>query len=116
MYPATYNPQFIQGDTWSLQVSLSSYVSDPASAAAYDLTGHTAKSQLRRKPEASATVFEFDCDIPTPSAGVINLTGAASATELIPAGSFYWDLQIESSSTRYTVLRGAATVTAGVTR
>lgn len=119
--PAIYNPVLQQGDKWDWAVSLTTYLTPTSSATTFDLTGYTAKSQLRKKPEATKLMLEFTCDIPTPSLGQINLTAYPSATAFVPAGTYAWDLQISGTSGTvsgnvYTILSGYAAVSPDVTR
>lgn len=119
MNPTIYNPTFYQGDTWGLQISVTQLVS--GSYTNYDLTGYTAKSQLRKRADAELPAFEFTCNIPSPSGCLINLSGAPSATALVPAGSYAWDVEISGSSGTnsgavYTITKGYAAVAAEVTR
>ena len=119
MIPSVYNPTLYQGDTWNLVASVTQYIA--GSYTDYDLTGYTAKSQLRRRPDASASMFDFSCTIPVSSGCLISMTGAPSATALVPAGSYVWDVQISGTSGTnsgcvYTVARGMAAVVAEVTK
>lgn len=118
MLPAIFNPKFYQGDSWDFTASFTQYIS--GSASAYDLTGYTARSQLRKSAALPAVVAEFQCFIDTPPSGLIRLYMHPSATANIPAGVYAWDLEISgsgvNSGTVKTLLYGQAAVINEVTR
>ena len=119
MSPYNYSPVFYQGDSWVLDIGVTQLVS--GSAAAFDLTGYTAKSQMRKSMASSATMLDFTCTIAAPSGGNINLSASPSLTALVPAGTYVWDVQISGTSgtasgTVQTIARGYALVEAEVTK
>lgn len=92
-------------------------------AAAVDLTGYTARMQLRASPSAATTVVSIT-DVPS-SQGVITLGGVAgtieifindATTTLITAGGVY-DLELIAPSTDVTrLVQGKYTISPNVTK
>lgn len=112
--PANYNFVIPQGaswdDVWTLKIS----------GAAYDLTGCTARLQLRTSPSATTAALSL-----TQASGIV-LGGAAgtvtfnvtdTVTAAIAAGRYFYDLEIESAgglTNRW--MQGYCTVSAEVSR
>lgn len=81
-----------------------------------DLTGYTAKAQLRRGPAdcAPEVSAEMGTTVVLPNIVVLSLTNAVTSTL---CGRYQWDLDLHTDLGQIvTVLAGAAIVTAEVTR
>ena len=67
-----------------------------------DLTGRTAKCQIRENADALEVISEVECTI-DPEAGSIKLLIPAEETALIPTGCYVYDLKTTDVSgiTRY---------------
>lgn len=82
---------------------------------AYDLTGHTVDSQMRKNYASSAAVT-FVCSHNN-AQGQINLSLSKTITNEIEPGRYMYDVEITApggSTTR--VVEGIITVTPGITR
>jgi hypothetical protein len=108
--PGDYPLTLYRGDTYHWQFTL---WTDDAKTVPADLTGATAKAEIRDTPGGS-TIVATVCVITLPNIVDMQLLAAASAT-LPPKG--VWDLQITytSSGSVMTVLAGQVLVTADVT-
>lgn len=110
----TYNITTIAGDTIEFQVLLK----DPSDAP-MDLTGYTAKAQIRASATATDVLLEFNVIGSLDSTGLIHLRIEAPATEILrTTNAGVWDLEITrtSDNTRLTVLGGTVRASLDVTR
>lgn len=84
-----------------------------------NLTGYTAKMQLRRRANA-AVIFELSGSnsriLLGGTAGTISMEITAEDTATIPAGNYVYDLELTSSSTTGKLLRGTVVVSGEVTK
>lgn len=114
MAPGKYDLAIYQGDSFSITVFLKQ---EEDGNPAYDLTGWTAKAQMRSKdPAENATVaIEFTCTVDA-EAGSIEVSASASETALVVAGRYSYDLQITDGNLVQTILRGTAIVSEEVTK
>ena len=104
-----------QGDDWAAMVT----VTNPDFTAA-DLTGYTAQAQIRTGPadQNPYVAAEMLTAVVTPNLISLSLTHAQTVL-LDDAINYFWDLQITSGTNPpeiTTLLTGAVTVTAEVTR
>jgi len=82
---------------------------------AYDLTGHTVASQMR-KNYMSSFAYTFVCTHNS-TQGQINLSLSKDTTNEIEPGRYMYDVEITSSGgTTTRVVEGIITVTPGITR
>ncbi len=83
----------------------------------YDLTGFTARGQIRRS-YTSATSYSFILTINNPTLGEINLELPNSVTSTMRAGRYVYDIEIVESETGdiTRVVEGQVEITARVTR
>jgi len=97
------------------------YISGGIATAPYDITGFSARMQLRSLPDSPEVVLDLTTDnggiaINGPD-GVIAVHATAAQTTAIDEGPYYYDLEIESNSLIVTrVSQGQAIVSAEVTR
>lgn len=107
-------------------------VTDGEPGTPVDLTGYTARMQVRRTLDAPEVLLELTTsgttarivlgavtpdDTPVPASGIVTLWVEATPMESIPAGSFVYDLEMVSPSgfvTRF--VEGKLKVLAEVTR
>lgn len=112
MTAGNYNLVIDQGADFAVQLTISE------EGAAKNLTGYSARAQLRSKKTDSTVTASFTCDVINPSNGIILMSMNNSITEGISAGIYYYDLELFTSGdanvTR--LLEGQATVTQEVTR
>jgi hypothetical protein len=107
MQPATLPLDFYRGDSQRIQVKLWIATDQP-----YDLTGVTAKSEIRDRP-AGTRITEMACVITLPN--IIDLFLAADDSHKLPSKGA-WDLQLTyASGDVKTPLAGPVTVTPDVT-
>jgi hypothetical protein len=101
-----------RGDDYRVVVSLAT------NGAPFNLTGYTAKAQIRPSTATGATLTaEFDVTIDSPATdGTITLELGHAVTEALTSGG-YWDLQItDGTGWVSTVVSGAVTLVPDVTR
>jgi hypothetical protein len=104
-----------QGDTWSLEIAWTDDEGLPV-----DLTGATAKMQMRPSAGSEVLVLELSSAngrIVVDPAGKINLLVSAEDTALLPAKSGVYDLEVtRTSGVVKKLIRGSYLVTPEVTR
>jgi len=109
-----YNITMDQGAQWTLQV-----VYDNNNGTPFDLTGYTARMQVRPKFGSDNAVLTLS----SPSSGIV-ITGATGTLELtattaqtgdIPGGFYVYDLEITSGGVVTRLMQGSVTVRDQVT-
>ena len=83
----------------------------------YDLTGHTARGQIR-KNYTSSTYYPFVVTINRPLQGEIEIEVDNAVTAVMKPGRYVYDIEITESLTgdRTRVVEGQVEITPGVTR
>jgi hypothetical protein len=108
--PGAYQLDIYRGDSFRRQIML---WMDQEKTQPADLTGVTAKAEIRDKP-AGAKITPMVCTITMPNKVDAGLTAVASAGLIISKG--VWDLQLTYPSGEVvTVLAGPVVVTPDVT-
>ena len=115
MRPGKYNFVCPQGATFSKQLS---YLIESVPV---DLTGYTARMQVREKPSSSSTIVDLTTENGGITlgglAGTVLLEISASDTESLVPKTYVYDLELESSEGFVVrLIEGQFTVTAEVTR
>ena len=112
MAAGTYNFTLEQGSTFSRQITVQE------NSSALNLTGYTARMQMRSTHDSSSIALTFTAAIANPATnGKINLGATATATAAVEEGIYVYDLEIESSGGVVTrLMEGTVTVTPEVTR
>ena len=83
--------------------------------AAIDLTGYTAKAQIRPSVNSKTLISEFSVEI-VPAQGALTLCLQADETEILNPGTYEWDLQlIDPYGNVYYYLYGKTNVIGRVT-
>lgn len=103
-----------QGSTFRYQVS----VSDTNDDTAFDLTGFTATSHIKKTYKSVSASATFTCGFAgdNPVSGGITLSLTDEQTKLLPAGRYMFDVVIESiTGDIFRVVEGLIEVTPGVT-
>lgn len=104
-----------QGDTWALEILLQDEQDKPV-----DLTGATAKMQMRPFPSSAMVVAELSTEnqrITIDPAGKVALLLAADVTAALPARSGVYDLEVKFADSVVTkIIGGSFQVLAEVTR
>lgn len=108
--PPSYALSIYRGDTCSWQFVL---WQDAANTVPYDLTGITAKSEIRDQP-SGAVIVPLTLTISLPN--IIDALLDAASSSLLPVPKAVWDLQLtDALGVVTTVLAGSVAVTADVT-
>jgi hypothetical protein len=116
MQPGNYPLTLYKGDTWRAQVTLKSGP-DLENLTPIDLTGATAKAQIRGTVASASVMATITCSLTgTPTDGKVDLhLPPAQAVNLIP-GPAAWDLEVtRSGGDVETYLKGAVTIEDDVT-
>ncbi len=111
--PGTYNITCPQGATWDKTFTVS------IGGTALNLTGYTAAMQVREAAGASTTLVSLTNGSGITlggTAGTIGVVISSTASAAISAGSYSYDLELNSGSTITRLLEGAFNVTGNVTR
>jgi hypothetical protein len=81
-----------------------------------DLTGYTARSQMRKSYYASSK-YDFTVTVTAPVLGLITMSMTAANTSNISPGRYVYDVEIENNSGDVTrIFEGIVTVLPNVTR
>jgi hypothetical protein len=107
MAPGNFNLQIYQGDSYDWQFKL---WQDTAMTTPVDLTGVTAKAQIRKGPGIAGPI-EMACTVSTPNIVDVKLSATLSDT----CFNGVWDLELDGPNGVTTVVAGTVTVTADVT-
>jgi hypothetical protein len=112
MTAATYNLNIDQGSDWAIQLTLAEDGSPK------DLTGYSARAQLRPTKTSSTLSATFTCTVTDAVNGIVRMALGNSTTASLTAGIYYYDLEIYTSGdgvvTR--LIEGQVTINQEVTR
>jgi hypothetical protein len=113
MAAATHNITIEQGATFLRTLTLKNSDDTP-----FDLTGYTARGQIRRNHRSGNVAASFTCTITDPTAGEIQIKLTAATTADLPIYDHVYDIEIEltAASTVSRILEGTVTVSPEVTR
>jgi Ni,Fe-hydrogenase III small subunit len=112
--PAGYQEIFLeQGTDFTTTITL-----DDVNGVPYDLTGVTAKSQVKKSYYSSTPITQFAVSIsPDATKGIITLDLTSSTTSNIAAGRYVYDVLIKDSANSVTrILEGTLNVLPQVTK
>jgi hypothetical protein len=112
MSAARYDLVIDQGSDFSVEFTIKE------AGVVKDLSGHSARAQLRPTKSSSILSGSFSCTIPTPANGKIVMSLGNSVSSAVTAGIFYYDLELYTSGDAVVsrLLYGEVTVTQEVTR
>jgi len=115
MTAGTYNLTIDQGSDFSTLFSITDTGS--GNTAARDLTGWSARASMRATLE-SDTSYDFDCVVISPGiTGKIKMSLPYTRSLNIPAGIYYYDLEIyKGTSSVLRLMQGQIALTREVTR
>lgn len=101
-----------QGSDYSSIITVKS-----STGAALDLTGYTAKSQIR-KSYSSSLAYSFECEVTDAVNGKLRISITAANTEQIAPGRWLYDVEITQTSTnrKKRVVEGIVTITPQITK
>lgn len=109
---AGYQELFLeQGADFSTSITL-----DDSSGVAYDLTGYTGKSQIRKSYYSANATAEFAVSIPSPANGTIILSLTSANTANISAGRYVYDVMIRSGNNTTRLVEGIVNILPQVTK
>lgn len=111
--PGTYNITCPQGATWDKTFTVT------VGGSALNLTGYTAAMQVRESADASSALISLTNSSGITlggSAGTIQVVISSTASAALTAGSYSYDLELNSGSTITRLLEGSFNVTGNVTR
>ena len=111
-----YNIIADQGSTFTRQLTW-----NDSAGSAVNLTGYTARMDIRSSIDAAgAAVLSLTTTngriVLGGSAGTINLTAEATATQAVESGNYVYDLEVVSGSTVTRLIQGSFTLRGEVTR
>jgi len=114
MTAGLYDIAIDQGSDYSLGLILKD-----SNGSLIDLTGYSARAQLRPKKDSTVLTASFTCTISSPSSSgeiIMSMPNATSAG--ITAGTYYYDLEIYTPSDTYVkrIIEGKAKIRQEVTR
>jgi len=112
MTAARYDLVIDQGSDFAIEFTVAE------SGVAKNLTGYSARAQLRPSKSSSTLSATFTCTIPTPANGKIHMVLLNGASSALTAGLFFYDLEIFTSGNSVVsrLLYGEVTLTQEVTR
>lgn len=112
MAAARYDLVIDQGSDYAVEFTVSE------NNTVKNLTGYSARAQMRPSKTSSTVTATFNCQIPTGSDGKITMSLTNTASAAIAAGTYHYDLEIFTANNDYVsrLLFGTATVTQEVTR
>ena len=112
MSAARYNLVIDQGSDFAINFT----VKDNGSAK--DLTGYSARAQMRTSKNATTVAATFTCTIPDPSSGTVVMTLPNATSSAMAAGTYVYDLEIFTSgdATVTRLIQGSVDLTQEVTR
>lgn len=115
MSAGIYNFTMDQGATFNLEV-----LYKDANDAVINLTGYTAKMQMRKAYDTSTAVLNLTTEnggiTITGNLGKIAILATATQTAGIAAGEYVYDLEIYSGSVVSRIIQGTVNLAAEVTR
>ncbi len=111
MSAARYNLVIDQGSDFAVDFTISE------DGAVKNLTGFSARAQMRSTKLSSSIAATFTCTIATPSSGVIRMALPNATSSALTSGRFYYDLEIFTTEDTAVIrlLQGDVDVTQEVT-
>ena len=110
MSAGTYNIKIDQGSDFSLQLTVQE------DGSAKNLTGFSARAQMRPTIDSSTLTATFTCSITSAANGILTMALGNTTTDDINVGQYYYDLELFTSTTAQRLIQGTATVAGEVTR
>ena len=113
MTAAVYNLVIDQGSDFAINLTIKELGS------VKNLTGYSARAQMRSSRTASAVAATFTCTVLTPPTnGIVKMQLANGASSSIAAGRYFYDLEIHTSGNAVVrrLIQGEVTLNPEVTR
>lgn len=108
-----YDIAIDQGSDYQLEITVVD-----SSSQIVDLTGYSARGQIRPKKDSDILTTSFVCSIINPTLGKISVSLTNGVTATIAAGTYYYDIEVYTPTDAYVkrILQGKAKVIQEVTR
>ena len=110
MSAGIYNIKIDQGSDFSLQLTVQE------DGSAKNLTGFSARAQLRPTIDSSTLTATFTCTVTNATGGILTMTLPYTTTDDISVGQYFYDLELYTGTTSQRLIQGTATVSGEVTR
>jgi hypothetical protein len=110
MSAGKYNITMDQGSDFSLQLTVKE------SGSAKNLSGYSARGQIRTSASAASASASFVCTITNAAAGTLTIALAAATTTSLTAGQYVYDVEIYTGSTVQKLIQGTVKISAEVTK
>ena len=112
MTAAAYNLTIDQGSDFALDLVVKE------DNVVKDLTGYSARAQMRSTKGSSTLAATFTCTVPSATDGEVKMQLLNSASSAISAGKYYYDLEIYTASDALVsrLMEGTVILTPEVTR
>jgi len=112
MAAANYDLTIDQGSTFVIDITLKE------SGSVKDLTGYSARAQMRSTKTSADVAASFTCTIPIPTNGVVKMELPATTSSAMTAGLFFYDLEIHTAGDAIVkrLIEGKVTLNQEVTR
>ena len=112
MSAARYNLVIDQGSDFAISFTVKE------DGSVKNLTGYSARAQMRTSRNATSIAATFTCTIATPTSGTVVMSLANGASSSLTAGTYVYDLEVftanNASVTR--LIQGSVDLTQEVTR
>ena len=112
MAAANYDLTIDQGSTFVIDITIKE------SGSVKDLTGYSARAQMRSTKTASQVAASFTCTIPILTNGIVKMELPAATSSAMTAGLFFYDLEIHAAGDAIVkrLIEGKVTLNQEVTR
>lgn len=112
MPAANYNLTIDQGSDYALSLVVKE------DGAVKDLTGYSARAQMRERKHSVDVAAQFTCTIASPLSGEVVLTLSNSSSTSLAAGTYFYDLELYTDADALVtrLLEGKVTLRQEVTR
>ena len=113
MTAAVYNLVIDQGSDFAIDLTIKELGS------AKDLTGYSARAQMRSTRTSSTVAATFTCNVLSPAAnGVVKMALTNGQSSALTAGRFFYDLEIHTNADAVVrrLIQGEVTLNPEVTR
>ena len=112
MAAANYDLTIDQGSTFVIDITISE------SGSVKDLTGYSARAQMRTTKSSSQVAESFSCTIPIPANGIVKMELSSASSSAMVAGLFFYDLEIYTAGDTIVkrLIEGKVTLNQEVTR
>lgn len=109
--PAAQNLTIVRGDTETLVITVTSDGTTPI-----NIAGRSYRAQIRREKDAGTIAASFNCTVTNAAGGQVTCVLSAVDSAGLTVGTNYWDFEENNSGIVTTIVAGAVTVLADVTR